>query len=314
MPSSLRALFEKYGIYIFLGLLLLVASAVSPAFLRPQNLRDILNQVAPLAVVGIGQTFVILSGNEGIDLSVASVMATSAVIASVMTGGQDALFLPALLVCLFFGAFLGLINGLFITKQKCPPVLTTLSMMIIIDGVRLLCTGGAPKGDFPPVMRFLGTSTIGPFPASLVALALLTAASGVVLRKTVLGRQIYATGGNINTARLCGYRTDRLLTLVYMISGFMAAIAGIFLGGWIGVVDKWVGKGYEIDSIAVVVMGGTSFEGGRGGVFGTIAGVFIVMILYNLVLLLHLPVFSQYIVKGAVIVFAAYFYVRRVIR
>jgi len=314
MSSSLRVLFEKYGIYIFLGLLLLVASVVSPAFLRLQNLRDILNQVAPLAMVGIGQTFVILSGNEGIDLSVASVMATAAVIVSVVTGGQNALFLPALFVCLCFGLVVGLANGLLITKQKCPPVLTTLSMMIIIDGLRLLCTGGAPKGDFPGVMRFLGTSNIGPFPASIITLAALTAAAGVLLRKTVLGRKIYATGGNINTAKLSGYKTDRILTLVYAISGFMAAVGGIFLGGWIGVVDNWVGKGYEIDSIAVVVMGGTSFEGGRGGVFGTIAGVFIIMILYNLVLLLHLPIFSQYIVKGAVIVFAAYFYVRKVIR
>ena len=96
-----------------------------------------------------------------------------------------------------------------------------------------------------------------------------------------------------------------------MISGCTAAIAGMYLAGWIGIADNWVGKGYELDSIAAVVMGGTSFEGGQGGVLGTIAGVLIIMMLYNLILLLHLPVQAQYIVKGAVIVLAASFYVRR---
>lgn len=311
---SLKESFEKYGIYIFLILLFAFASLVSPAFLKPQNLRDVLNQAAALGIVSIGQTFVILTGRGGLDLSVASVMATVAVIVAKNTGGQDALLLPVAMVCLLFGILVGLANGLLITKRRVPPFMATLGMMIIIQGFRFLYTKGAPKGDFPMFLRFLGRGNIGPVPTSVISLAILTVIAAIVLKKSVFGRQLYAIGGNINTAHLSGYNTDRIITLTYIISGFTAAIAGFYLAGWIGIADNWVGKGYELDSIAAVVMGGTSFEGGRGGVLGTIAGVLIIMMLYNLVLLLHLPVQVQYIVKGAVIILAASFYVRRAIR
>jgi ribose transport system permease protein/inositol transport system permease protein len=309
-----KMVFEKYGIYLFLVLLILIASLASPAFLRPQNLKDILNQAAALGMVSIGQTFVILSGNGGIDLSVASIMATVAVIASKTSGGQDALLLPVAILCMFFGAFVGLANGLLITKRRVPPILATLGMMIIIQGLRFIYTKGAPTGDFPPFLRFLGTGNIGPIPTSTLSLAILAIIAVIVLKKTILGRKIYTVGGNINTARLSGYNTDLIITTVYIISGLAAAISGLYLAGWLAILDNWVGKGYEVDSIAVVVMGGTSFEGGRGGVLGTIAGVFIIIMLYNLIILLHLPIDAQLIIKGAVIILAASFYVRRAVR
>jgi ribose/xylose/arabinose/galactoside ABC-type transport system permease subunit len=123
---SLTSVFEKYGIYIFLGLLFITASVVSPQFLNPQNLKDILNQAAALGMVAVGQTFVILIGGGGLDLSVASVMATVAVIVAHNTSGQDALFLPVAFVCLLFGILVGLVNGLLITKRKVQPFMATL--------------------------------------------------------------------------------------------------------------------------------------------------------------------------------------------
>lgn len=259
-------------------------------------------------MVAIGQTFVILIGGGGLDLSVASVMATVAVIVAHNTRGQDALFFPVSLICLVFGLLVGLVNGLLITKRKVQPFMATIGMMIIIQGLRFLYTGGAPKGGFPPILRFLGTGNIGPVPMSIFSLAILAVIAVIVLQKTTLGRQIYVIGGNIETAFLSGYRIDLVITVVYMISGFAAAIAGLYLAGYIGVSDNWVGKGYELDSIAAVVMGGTSFAGGRGGVMGTIVGVLIIIMLYNLVLLLHLPVQAQYVVKGAIIILATSFY------
>lgn len=312
--SSAKTTLERYGIYIFLVLLFFFASVVSPSFLKPQNLKDVLNQAAALGIVSIGQTFVVLTGRGGLDLSVASVMATVAVITAKNTGGMDAMLPPVALVCLLFGAAVGLANGLLITKRRVPPFMATLGMMIIIQGLRFLYTKGAPKGDFPPLLRFLGRGEIGPVPTSVISLIIFTVISLILLRKTSFGRKIYAVGGNIRTAFLSGYHTDRIITLTYVISGVTAAVAGLYLAGWIGIADNWVGKGYELDSIAAVVMGGTSFEGGRGGVLGTIAGVLIIMMLYNLVLLLHLPVQVQYIVKGAVIILAASFYVRRAVR
>lgn len=310
LSISVRTSFEKYGIYIFLCVLFITASVVSPQFLRPQNLKDILNQAAALGMVSVGQTFVILIGGGGLDLSVASVMATVAVIVAHNTGGQDALFLPVAMVCLLFGILVGLANGLLITKRKVQPFMATLGMMIIIQGLRFLYTKGAPKGGFPRILRFLGTGDIGIIPTSIFSLSILTIIGMILLKKTTLGRQIYAIGGNIDTARLSGYNIDLIITVVYMISGFTAAIAGLYLAGWIGISDNWVGKGYELDSIAAVVMGGTTFEGGKGGVMGTIVGVLIIMMLYNLVLLLHLPVQFQYLVKGAVIILATSFYAR----
>jgi len=310
----IRIFFEKYGIYFFLFLIVLFSSLVSPAFLKPQNIVNILNPAAALGMVAIGQTFVILTGRGGLDLSVASVMATVAVIAAAYTGGQNSQFLPAVAICLFFAVLIGLINGLLITKLRVPPIMATLGMMIILLGGRFLYTKGIAEGSYPPILRFLGTGLIGPIPTSVLSLAIMVAIATLVLKKTVFGRQVYAIGANINTAILSGYNTDLILAVTYMISGLMASIAGLYIAGWVGIADNWVGQGYEVDSIAAVVMGGTSFEGGRGGVLGTMAGVLILVTIYNLVLLLHLPVQTQYMVKGAVIIIAASFYVRRGIR
>jgi ribose/xylose/arabinose/galactoside ABC-type transport system permease subunit len=307
-PTNVRSIFERFGIFFFLVILIIAASLVSPAFLNPQNIKDILNQSAALGMVSIGQTFVILIGGGGLDLSVASVMSTVAVIMAHNTEGQNALFLPVMGVCLFFGLLVGLFNGTLITKRKVQPFMATLGMMIIIQGIRFLYTKGMPKGEFPPVQRYLGTGDIGPIPTSIVSLVIMLIIALIVLRKTTFGRKVYAIGGNINTARLCGYNIDLIIIAVYMISGFMASIAGLYLAGWIGISDNWVGKGYELDSIAAVVMGGTTFEGGRGGVLGTIVGVLIVMMLYNIVLLVGMPVQMQYVLKGVVIILATSFY------
>jgi len=185
-------------------------------------------------------------------------------------------------------------------------------MMVILQGVQFLFTKGVPKGTFPPFLRFMGTGSLGPVPVSVLSFAVLLAFAVIVLRKTIFGRQLYATGGNINAAIISGYKTDLIIIVTYMISGLTAAIAGLYLSGWLGISDNWVGKGYEVDSIAAVVMGGTSFQGGKGGVFGTTAGVLIIATLYNLVLLLHFPLHFQYILKGGAIILAAAFYARRV--
>jgi ribose/xylose/arabinose/galactoside ABC-type transport system permease subunit len=306
--GTVKSLFERYGIFFFLAVLFVAASVVSRDFLNPKNLKDILNQSAALGMVAVGQTFVVLIGGGGLDLSVASVMSTVAVIMAHNTEGENALFLPVAGVCLFFGIIVGLVNGLLITKRKVQPFMATLGMMIIIQGIRFLYTKGMPKGGFPPVQRFLGTGDIGRIPVSILSLALMTIIAFIVLRKTTYGRKLYAIGGNVNTAKLCGYNIDMLITSVYIISGFMASVAGLYLAGWIGIADNWVGKGYELDSIAAVVMGGTTFEGGRGGVLGTVVGVLIVMMLYNIVLLVGLPVQMQYVVKGVVIILATSFY------
>lgn len=307
-----KAVFEKYGIYIFLIVLFTVSSFLSPAFLTPENLKNIFTPAATLGMVAIGQTFVILIGGGALDLSVASVMATVTVIVSMNTGGRDALLLPVSLACILFGILVGLGNGLLVTKRKIQPFIATMGMMIIIQGLRFLYTKGTPRGSFPPFLRFLGTGNIGPVPISVLSSAFLLVLATIVLKKTLFGRKIYATGGNINAAVMSGYNTDLIIISTYVISGFTAAVGGLYLAGWLGISDNWVGQDYEVDSIAAVIMGGTSFAGGRGNVIGTVAGVIIIATLYNLVLLLHFPLQLQYIIKGGGIILAASFYARKV--
>jgi len=302
---------KKYGIFLFLSVLFLISSFLSPAFLTIQNIRNILTPAAALGIVSMGQTFVILMGRGNLDLSVGSVVATVAVILSQATRGEDILLLPVTLLCLLFGVSVGWVNGYLIIQRAAQPFIGTLGVMIVIQGLRFLYTQGAPKGTYPPFLRSLGTGSIGSIPIPVVFVAIFATGAFLLLNRTVWGRKFYATGGNIHTSRLSGFNTDRIVMATYMISGCMATIAGVFLAGWLGISDNWVGKGYEIDSIAAVVMGGTTFEGGRGGVGGTMAGVLILIILYNLLLLLHLPIQAQYVVKGCAIILAVSFYVRR---
>jgi len=252
---------------------------------------------------------VILTG--GIDLSVGSQVSLFAVLAATIMNRDPAMIVPALLICVAGGAGLGLINGLIITKRKVAPFIATLGMSIVITGAQLVWTNGAPKGDMPDLIRFVGRGGIGPIPTALVLFAALSLVAAFVLRRTVFGRRVYAVGGNLEAARLSGINSDRTVIAVYVISGIMAAIAGIVLGGFIGVSDNWIGKGMELDSIAAVVIGGTSLFGGRGGVSGTAAGVILMTILFNLVLLLGMPVEVQYIVKGLVIIGAVTLYTSR---
>lgn len=303
---------KKYGIFIFLLGLILIASIISPVFLAPKNISDILQQSAALGMVSIGQTFVILV--RGLDLSVASIMAGVAVIVAENTDGQDVLLLPVATICLLFGALVGLANGLLITKRQVPPFMATLGMMIILQGMRFIYTKGAPKGDFPPFLRSLGTGDILGIPISVIVLVIITILAIILLKNTVFGRQVYAVGGNIKTAHLSGFSTDRVIIACYVVSGFLAAVAGLFLAGWIGIADNWVGKGYELDSVAAVVMGGTSFAGGIGGVSGTTAGVLIMIALYNLLLLLQLPIQLRHIIKGTILIIAASFYIQKATR
>ena len=301
--------FTRYGPWLGVVALSLVAAIASPNFLRPENLFNVLRQSSSLGIIAIGQTFVILTG--GIDLSVGSQISLFAVLAAYIMNREASMIVPALVICVGLGAAFGLINGLLITKRKVAPFIATLGMAIVITGGQLVWTNGAPKGDMPDLIRFLGRGGVGPIPAALIVFAVLALAAAFVLRRTTFGRRVYAVGGNAEAARLSGTSTDRVVIGVYMLSGVMAALGGIMLGGFIGVSDNWVGKGLELDSIAAVVIGGTSLFGGRGGGSGTAAGVILMTILLNLVLLLGLPVEVQLVVKGLVIIGAVTVYTRR---
>ena len=305
---SLASRLGPYALPIFLVLMIVVAGIISPAFLSSNNISNMLLQVAPLGIVVIGQAFVIIL--RGLDLSVSSVMATAAVIATSFSG-QNADVLPILAVAVGMGAATGLVNGLLVTKRSVSPFLATLATMIVLQGFRFAYTQGAPSGNVPPLFRALGSASWNGIPYNLMLLAVLAAVFWVLLSRSRVGREVYITGGNPTTARLLGINADRVTIIGYIISGGLAAVAGLVLSGYVGIVDNWVGRGFELDSIVAAVMGGISLAGGRGGIIGGLFGAAVLIVVFNAVLLFGLPVQFQIIIKGIVIVAAAAFYVRR---
>jgi len=298
----------RFAIWLILVVLMVIAVTVSPQVLNAQYLSTQLKQAAPLGVVAIGQTFVIVAA--GIDLSVASVIAMMSVLAANMMAGQNNLVLSISLFCIIVAVTIGIFNGFLVTKLKIPSFIATLGTVLIVQGIRFLYTGGAPKGSIPPNLRFWGRGSLGPIPTPLIVWVVLVLIAVFIERRTTFGRRLFAVGGKPATAHLSGINVNRVTVMCYVICSFLAGIAGLMLTGFIGLADNWLGRGYELDSIAAVVIGGTAFTGGKGSVIGTVAGVLILTILYNLVLLLGLDVETQRIVKGLAIIVAVALYAR----
>ena len=306
MRHLISNLFQRFGMVAFLLALLLFASIASPAFLRPRNLLDLATQAAPLGIVVLGQALVIMV--RGLDLSVASLMATVAVLATAFKATSDAMIGPIFVAAIAFSAVVGLVNGLLITKRGVSPFLATLATMIILQGLRFAYTGGAPVSTLPPGIAFLASGLFLGLPVNLWVLAVLAVGLSVVLNRSRFGREVYMVGGNPRAAKLVGLTPDRVIIAAYVICSVLSGIAGMFLLGYVGTVSNWVGQGYELDSIIAAVMGGVALGGGRGTVLGALLGVAVLVVISNLVLLLGLPIEMQLIVKGLIIVGAAAFY------
>jgi ribose/xylose/arabinose/galactoside ABC-type transport system permease subunit len=307
-PDRRNRIVTAAAIWIVLGVLVAIAAIVSPVFLSTRNITVILKRAAPLGILAVGQTIVILSG--GIDLSVASVMAAVSIFAAGFIDGQDELVWPVVLLCLLFSLAVGLANGLLVTKLKIPPFIATLGMILIVQGLRFVYSRGMPKTYIPDSLRFFGRDSIGPIPMALIVWLLLVVIATFILRRTTFGRRLYATGGNSRTAFLSGVNTDSIKIAAYASCSFLAGIAGLILVGYVGTADNWLGLGYELNAIAAVVIGGTAFEGGKGGQIGTIGGVLILTVLFNLVLMLQFDEQARRIVKGLMIIFAVALYAR----
>lgn len=297
------------GLPLALAVLLAAAGFVQPSFLSMRNFQDILTQAAPLCIVVIGQTFVILA--RGLDLSVASVMATVAVIAtSFNTTANDVL--PQIIgLSLLLAVTVGFINGYLVVRRNVSPFLATLAMMTVLQGARFYYTQGAPGGSLPSALRFLGTGSVAGVPVNLLLLAVLLAGATCLLSKTTLGRKIYITGGNPRSAELVGINSGRVTIFCYIVSAVMAAIAGLVLVGFVGSVDNWVGRGYELDSIVAAVIGGIALTGGRGSPVNSVLGAIVLVVTFNFVVIAGLPVQAQFIIKGVVIIVAASLFLKR---
>ncbi len=308
LPRLLRGRLEAGTIYLLLVVIAALGAVLSPDFLKTQNLLNILLQSVALGLVAIGQTYVIIGG--GIDLSVGATISMVAVYTSGLMAGTPALgvAIPVLLLTICMALAVGLGNAFLVTRLRIAPFISTMAVGSIVQGVVLMYTK-RPKGRVSAWWGYFANGTIGPVPFAVLFLIMAVLLAHLLLSRTVLGRHIYATGGNERSARLSGIQTGRVLLFTYMFSSFMAALAALFLISRMGVGDPQVGglnyDLYDLNSIAAVLVGGTALSGGAGSIAGTLAGFLIVSLLNNIFNLLQVSTFYQWLIKGFIILGAA---------
>ncbi|MDK2886856.1 MAG: ribose transport system permease protein [Thermosipho sp. (in: thermotogales)] len=295
----LKKLKEYPAIVGFVGIVIFFAF-LSDRFLTLSNFINVFRQVSIQAIIAFGMTLVIISG--GIDLSVGSVFALSAVVmASVLKGGS---VLLGVLVALLVGALLGSINGVIVAKGKIQPFIVTLATMAIARSLTLVFTQGMPITGFPSSFRYIGRGDILGIPVPVIIMFGIFAIIFYISMFTKLGLYTYAIGGNETAAKLSGVKVDKYKIIIYMLSGLLSAIAAIILTARLNSAQPTFGTGYELDAIAAVVLGGASLAGGKGTVIGTLFGALIMGILNNGLNLLNVSPFYQQAVKGIVILIA----------
>lgn len=272
-------------------------------FFTADNLLTVALQIAIIAILALGETFVIISG--GIDLSVSSVIGLSGVICSLlMTSGVNIGI--SLILTILMGLLIGFINGFITVKGNIPPFITTLGMMSVARGLALIITNGIPISDLPRSFEFIGSGKIGGIPVPVIIMFLLALIFGIILAKTPLGRYTYAIGSNLEATKLAGIDTAKYQIIIYSLSGMLASIAGIIYAARVISGQPTAGSGYELDAIASAVIGGTSMMGGEGTIVGTLIGAFIMGVLKNGLNLLNVSAFWQQVAIGVVIVGAVY--------
>jgi inositol transport system permease protein len=311
MSHTLSSVFSKYGIFIIFGVMVVVASLLSPAFLRPINVINIVRQMSIVGLIALGVTGIIVSA--GIDLSSGSVVGLTAVVAASLAQSPDntsafypglhlPLVVPVIAACLV-GALVGLINGSLVAKAHIPPFIATLGTYTAIRGAANLYTSGRPISDLTDEYDFIGQGDVFGFPVPILILGVMAGFTHILYAHTKFGKYIYAIGGNEQAARVSGINASRYKLLIYVYASFLAGLAGLVVSSRIGSGQPGLGVGYELDAIAAAVIGGTSLSaGGIGTVAGTIVGALIIGVLNNTLDLMNVSAFWQQIVKGCIIV------------
>lgn len=302
----------KFQSIIALLVLCIVLTIMSDKFFTMENGWNIMRQISINVCISVGMTLIILT--KGIDLSVGSILAFSgAIAAGLLKYGLEVpafntyigfTVFGAILAGLIIGGGLGVFNGWMITRFKVPPFVATLAMLAIARGATMLWTGGFPITGLGDNFAFIGTGWLLGIPMPVWITAVIVAIAVVITKKTKFGRHIYAIGGNESAARLSGININKIKIWVYAIAGILAAVGGIILTSRLDSAQPNAGMSYELDSIAAVVIGGTSLSGGRGSIMGTVQGALIIGVLNSGLVLLNVSPFWQQIIKGLVILVA----------
>lgn len=298
---------ENMGIiiaFIVLYAFLALNPVTSRAFLKSQNMFNVLRQISTNLYLACGMTMVIILG--GIDLSVGSIVALSGCIAAAGVVRYGLPLQAAIFLGICVGIVFGMFNGTIIAKTTIPPFIVTLATMDIARGFAYVYTGGSPVRIVSKEWQFIGAGYIGKIPTPVVILVIVLIITGILMNSTKFGRHIYAVGGNVQAAVFSGISVTKVKFWVYTYSGLMAGIAGVVLASRMYSGQPTAGNGAELDAIAAVVVGGTSMSGGAGKIGGTIIGALIIGFLNNGLNLMNVNSFWQYVVKGIVILLAVF--------
>ena len=290
----------EYSMLVVLLVLVIAATAIYPGFLQLGNLSIVLSQYAPLGVVAVGMTLVIIAG--GFDLSVGAIFAGGATTAAALAPHYGVPL--AFLIALFGGVVLGLVNGLGITLLRVNPFITTLGTSSLYAGAVLLLSGSQAFSDTSTQFQLLGTGSLLGIPNTIIVLVVVFGVGSVVLNFTRYGRAIYAVGGSREAARLSGIGVDFVTGSTYVIAGFLAALAGVMTASEQGAGQGSMGATVALDSIAIVVIGGTSLVGGEGKLWRTGVGMLILAVLDNIFFSLAVDSNAQLMFKGAIMIAA----------
>lgn len=328
VAAARKLILEKYSSVLVLLVLIVFAALLSDVFLSTNNILNVMRQISANGILSIGLLLVIMTG--GIDISIGSVVGVTSVLFAVLYDPNSAAdpfnwlvkilstvvpesrvgILIPIIILLAVGGILGWFNGVVICKAKVQPFIMTIGTLTLYRGIALLISDGKPVYMDPSTadtVKFLGDGRILNVPTQVIVLIIIAALMAFLLNKTVFGRYIKAIGGNQEAARVAGINIDRYKTAAYVMSGVLAAAAGVVLTARTTTGDPTLGQSYEMDAIAACVIGGTKLTGGVGTIVGTVIGAFIIGIVNNILNLTNISTYYQYVVRGGIIILAVVF-------
>jgi ribose/xylose/arabinose/galactoside ABC-type transport system permease subunit len=299
-------IFKNFTLYLLLLAIIVVIGIISPLSVSPNQLLIVVAQAIPLILAAAGQSIVILVG--GIDLSIYSVIMLTNVLSCSMIAGKPENNLIARVVCLGLGTLIGLANGLGINYAGIPDFVMTLGVSVIVQGIVYTYSKGSPIGSIKGFLCQLTNDKIWIIPYSVIVGLGVILFLIFILYKTTFGKKLYSTGGNMKASMISGINVKLVRTLAYTMCGFLTALSGLFLSGFVGVASLGLGSDYVMNSIAATILGGAAFAGGILKLENTVVGALLLTFLFNLLTILNVGQPGKYIMQGVVIVGIAYVY------
>lgn len=300
--KKILGVLKNRAIYVFLLLMLVFFSIVNSNFMTVSNLLNVAKQVSILGIASVGMTYVILLG--GIDLATGSIISFVNIVAAYFMVNVGMGVVPSVLLSLVISTAIGFLNGLIIAEIHMPALIVTFASQTIFAGLAYIICGGMPISRFPESFLKIGQGYVGPIPIPVIIMIACFAVGAFILVKTYFGRYFYALGGNEEAAELSGIPVKRIKYLVYSFSGFFAGVAGLVMLARANTGQPTAGVGYEFDVITCVVLGGVSVSGGSGKILNVIAGVLIIGVLGNGMVLLDISSYMQMVIKGIILLLA----------